>query len=169
MTFKCLTVHAATQVLQLLATTPGWTLSRLKNRLRLEYDAASTGGYRDMLINLTCDETGHIVEVQITLDPLLQIKQKGGHFNYSLARLFSLFEGVTYRHEGTITTRVLEGMRFGLIRELILNGNVSLPEKFESLCRTIRDPSCVLIRLEIAGSGWPTSKCDRTPNSNSEP
>ena len=69
MTFKCNGIKAATTVLQLLSGMEGWVLCRLKNRLRLEYDASDTGGYRDLLVNLTCLETGHIVEVQVGAHP----------------------------------------------------------------------------------------------------
>ena len=65
----------------------------------LAFDASATGGYRDMLLNLRCEATGHIVEVQITLDPLLAIKAGGGHANYQIARTHNLFEKTTYRHE----------------------------------------------------------------------
>lgn len=46
------------------------------------------GADRDLLLNLrrtTPPCIGHIVEVQITLAPLLKVKQSGGHEAYGLA------------------------------------------------------------------------------------
>ena len=85
---------------------------RAKDRFNRPLDS----GYRDMLLNLRCEATGHIVEVQITLDPLIAIKAGGGHANYAIARVHRLFERDIYRYEGALGDAVLEGVRCGVVR-----------------------------------------------------
>ena len=77
--FECASLQTVLRVLEALSTMKGWSLLSLKNRLMLEFDADETGGYRDMLTNMRCEATGHLCEVQLTLVPLLHIKQSGGH------------------------------------------------------------------------------------------
>ena len=72
------------------------------------FDASATGGYRDLLLNLRCLATGHIVELQITLKGLIDVKAGGGHANYAIARVHRLFERDTYRYEGALGDAVLE-------------------------------------------------------------
>ena len=50
-------------VLTALGGDSGFEVLFIKNRLMLEFDADAAGGYRDMLINLQCRESGHMVEV----------------------------------------------------------------------------------------------------------
>ena len=40
--------------------------------------------YRDMLLNVVSRSTGHICEVQISLQPLLAVKMGGGHVCYEV-------------------------------------------------------------------------------------
>ena len=57
-------------------------LARVYNRLRADYDASATAGYRDVLVNLRVEtaETaglcvaGHVCEVQLILLPFAEIK-----------------------------------------------------------------------------------------------
>ena len=72
MTFECDTMSAASLVLETLGDLeetgikgrPGYRLLAGKNRLMLEFDANPAGGYRDVLLNLRCLSTWHIIEVQ---------------------------------------------------------------------------------------------------------
>jgi hypothetical protein len=70
-------------------------VKRIKNRLMLEYNAQLNGGYRDLLINVAIRETGHIFEIQVTLESLMEIKTDGGHALYGdhvlLICLFATF------------------------------------------------------------------------------
>ena len=67
------------------------------------FDAGETGGYRDLLLNLRCKETGHIVEVQVSLASLLLVKAAGGHASYQLARMHGFFEETSYKYEGKLS------------------------------------------------------------------
>ena len=58
--------------------------------------------YRDLLINAKCEATEHIVELQITLRPLLDVKHAGGHAAYSLARLLKLNDSRMTSHSGKL-------------------------------------------------------------------
>ena len=162
MTFKCSTLKEAHAVLLLLGSTGGWRILLIKNRLMLEFDASASGGYRDMLLNVYCEATGHIVEVQITLDPLIAVKMGGvggGHANYGIARTHDFFEKSTYRHEGALTPKVLEKVRCGIMRELACNGKtVGLTMHFDALLAALRSPSCVLSELRLLGCDWPEGR-----------
>ena len=52
-----------------------------------------------------------MLQVQLTLTPLLAIKADGGHAAYQLARMFKLFERETYRHEGGLTDDIVANVR----------------------------------------------------------
>ena len=80
---------------------------RIKNRLMLEFDALVTGGYRDLLINVRVKETGHICEIQITLEAMLQIKVSSGHRLYKIARVLNLLEPEVNSHVGGHSVRCL--------------------------------------------------------------
>jgi len=161
MTFKCSTLKEAHAVLLLLGSTGGWRILLIKNRLMLEFDASASGGYRDMLLNVYCEATGHIVEVQITLDPLIAVKMGGvggGHANYGIARTHDFFEKATYRHEGALTPKVLEKVRCSIMRELVCNGKTGLTMHFDALLAALRSPSCVLSELRLLGCDWPEGR-----------
>ena len=95
MTFVCEDVAATIKVLTSIHTHPSWTIIRIKNRLLRAHDAASTGGYRDMLMNVRDKTSGHIAEIQITFRSFYAIKSHGGHAVYKLARLLELNEDNT--------------------------------------------------------------------------
>ena len=73
---------------------------RVKPRLAPSWDAASSGGYRDVLVNLCFKNAKseilrqHIVEVQLHLSSFLALKhaQIGGHKTYKVARTLRVFE-----------------------------------------------------------------------------
>ena len=117
----------------------------MKNRLTLAFDASASGGYRDLLLNLEIVGTKHIVEVQITLTPLLAIKAGGGHAAYQIARVHGFFEEDVYHYEGSLSAAVLGKLRCGILRELVCNGtSVGLAKHFDSLLAALRAPSCQL-------------------------
>ena len=112
-------------MLKMLGSHEGFEVLLIKNRLMLAFDASVSGGYRDLLLNLRCLATGHIVELQITLKGLSDVKAGGGHANYAIARVHRLFERDTYRYEGALGDEVLEGVRCGVVRELVCRGTAS--------------------------------------------
>jgi hypothetical protein len=66
------------------------------------------GGYRDILFNMRCFETGHICEIQIHAKPLLKVKKEGGHTAYEIARRLHLFDQEQSRHEGALDDATLK-------------------------------------------------------------
>ena len=131
----------------------------IKNRLMLAFDASVSGGYRDLLLNLRCLATGHIVELQITLKGLIDVKAGGGHANYAIARVHRLFERDTYRYEGALGAAVLEGVRCGVVRELVCRGKASgLAAHFDRLLVSLRAPACGLSELKLIGCDWPEGR-----------
>ena len=159
MTFECLTLRDALAVVRMLGATEGFTVLVIKDRLMLGFDASATGGYRDLLLNLLVEATGHVVEVQVTLAPLLRIKASGGHADYQVARVHGLFERETYRHEGALGPALLEGVRCGVVRELVCRGTAAgLAAHFDALLAALAAPSCGLRELELTGCDWPEGR-----------
>ena len=143
----------------MLGSHEGFEVLLIKNRLMLAFDASVSGGYRDLLLNLRCLATGHIVELQITLKGLIDVKAGGGHANYAIARVHRLFERDTYRYEGALGDAVLEGVRCGVVRELVCNGTASgLAAHFGRLLAALRSPSCGLSELRLVGCDWPEGR-----------
>jgi len=69
---------------------PSVRVCRVTNRLRPDYDARRTAGYRDVALNLRLDnrETrelcieNHIAELQLLLIPFAHVKTEQGHWHY---------------------------------------------------------------------------------------
>ena len=118
MTFLCATVEMAMRVITFIHDHPGWAVIRIKDRLDAVFDASSTGGYRDLLINARDVANGHIVELQLTFTQFYQIKTRGGHAVYKLARLLELNERETTHFEGTPDDETLERISKGILRTL---------------------------------------------------
>ena len=143
----------------MLGSHAGFEVLLIKNRLMLAFDASVSGGYRDLLLNLRCLATGHIVELQITLKGLIDVKAGGGHANYAIARVHRLFERDTYRYEGALGDAVLEGVRCGVVRELVCRGTASgLAAHFDRLLAALRSPSCGLSELQLVECDWPEGR-----------
>ena len=158
-TVQCKTLKDVKAVLEMLRSHAGFEVLLIKNRLMLAFDASVSGGYRDLLLNLRCVATGHIVEVQITLKGLIDVKAGGGHANYAIARVHRLFERDAYRYEGALGDAVLEGVRCGVVRELVCRGKASgLAAHFGRLLAALRSPSCGLRELRLVGCDWPEGR-----------
>jgi hypothetical protein len=143
----------------MLGSHKGFAVLLIKNRLMLAFDASVSGGYRDLLLNLRCFETGHIVELQITLKGLIDVKAGSGHANYAIARVHRLFERDTYRYEGALGAAVLDNVRCGVVRELVCRGKASgLAALFDSLLVSLRSPVCGLSELKLSGCDWPKGR-----------
>ena len=158
-TFECASLRDVRRVLDTLVAEDGWVL--IKNRLMPEFDASGTGGYRDMLLNLRCVATKHVVEVQITLVPLLRIKQGGvggGHANYALARLLKLNETATTSHKGSLSPRVLKELKSGIVTKLECVGPCGLSTHFDALVDALTSPHCGLSTLVLGACDWPAGK-----------
>ena len=151
MTFDCATITAALGVLRHLGAHKKWTIARVKDRLMLAYDASPTGGYRDMLLNAVHVDTGHIVEVQITLRPLLEIKTSGGHAVYKLARLLELNAAETTEFSGEADETTVQQIGKGLIRDVRLSGVAISSAVREGLLskRGLLSPACAVVKLVV--------------------
>ena len=158
-TVQCKALKDVKAVLKMLSWHAGFSVLLIKNRLMLAFDASVSGGYRDLLLNLRCVATGHIVELQITLNRLIEVKAGGGHASYAVARVHGLFERRSYRYEGALGAAVLEGVRCGVVRELECRGGASgLAAHFDSLLVSLRAPACGLRELRLVGCDWPEGR-----------
>ena len=163
-TINCASLMVLLHVLRELRLDQTFELVRIKNRIMLEYDADEAGGYRDMLINLVDRSNGHIVELQLTLAPLYEVKLhgQGGHVAYEVARMLSLFDKSVNEHNGVLTVDVLHGVDCGLIWLLECSGRASnLERNFNNLLQAVGSKHNALVKLILSECGWPA---DRTLN-----
>ena len=145
MTYACDTVLTVHAVVEQLVHDPEWELILAKNRLMAEFDAYESGGYRDLLLNMRCKETGHIVEMQVTLQSLLRIKSGGGHAAYKLGRILDLSSKETMEHSGSLNEEILRKIKFGMIRKIRIEGDGNnLAEHFDGLREALSSPSCLV-------------------------
>ena len=118
MTFICEDAATVMAVLTFIRGNAQWTILRIKDRLHRQHDASATGGYRDMLLNVQDNTSGHIAEIQITFRRFFTIKSGGGHAVYKLARLLELNEEQTTYFMGKIDESIVEKIGAGLIDRL---------------------------------------------------
>jgi len=84
------TVADAVRVLRFVVDNA--SVHTIKNRYSLKYDAKSTGGYRDLNLQLTFKQLegtpfeGFVVELQIILAEFLKVKSDEGHRRYIACR-----------------------------------------------------------------------------------
>ena len=102
---------------------------RVKARLSPQFEASSSGGYRDVLVNLRfplleSPLDTYIVEVQLHLSSFLRLKKEeiGGHKTYRVARDLHIFdESVTKPLISEIERRQLYGVSTGTVQVLDLS------------------------------------------------
>jgi hypothetical protein len=109
---------------------------RVKPRLAPSWDAASSGGYRDVLVNLCFKNAKseilrqHIVEVQLHLSSFLALKhaQIGGHKTYKVARTLRVFESSRTRPcVSEVTVNQMTSVALGTVQTLDLSHLQLLP------------------------------------------
>jgi len=96
---------------------------RIKPRLSPKFKASSSGGYRDVLVNLRfplleSPLDTYIVEVQLHLSSYLRLKKEeiGGHKTYRVARDLHIFdESVTKPLISEVERRQLYGVSTGTL------------------------------------------------------
>ena len=93
-------------------------------------------------MNLVDGASGHIVEAQITVKPLYDVKtQGGGHGAYKIARLLDLNATKTSRFCGVPNAVVFNAIRRGVIRILELHGVNLSKDDLESLFSPVESES----------------------------
>jgi hypothetical protein len=152
MTFICDRFDAAQATLELICSAQELDASMdlepflLKNRLMASFNAAESGGYRDVLINARDRSNGHIVEIQITLRGLFSIKAGGGHSEYKLTRVLDLNDPSVTRYKGELTKDVIEKVRRGMIHSLSFSTGLNV--HFEDLVSALAAPTCLVNELD---------------------
>jgi len=158
MTFECQTLSAVRQVLSALLTHSKFQVLHIKNRLALAYNASESGGYRDLLLNLLSLETGHIVEVQISLDSMMKVKLSGGHSAYKLARTFGFFKTEVTKHYGALADSTVSRLSSGILRSVECRGWADLHTQFEKVREALESPSCMIRDLKLVNCDWPEGR-----------
>ena len=147
MTFACVDFDAAKYTLKMVQSSQAVEITRIKNRLRPEFDASLTGGYRDCLLNVRDVANGHIMEIQITLRGLLDVKSGSGHAQYQLIRMLELNDPATTSYDGPLTKAVIEQVKFGLVKNLV--SHTGIAEHFDDLVAALKAPTCLLTDIDL--------------------
>jgi hypothetical protein len=94
---ECIAFDAVRDVsacLRAIAADTEVVVARVKNRLDPRYDAAASGGYRDVNLNLLMHTrearrlglVGHVCELQLVLRGVAEVKGAEGHRSYVMFR-----------------------------------------------------------------------------------
>lgn len=90
---------------------------------------------------------------------MLGIKSSGGHATYALARLLKLNEPETFKFEGRLSSRVVHGVRTGIIRQMVCRGaGARVPDHFDALCQAVRAPTCMLSNFVLNNCTFPADR-----------
>jgi hypothetical protein len=96
---------------------------RIKHRLDDRFEALEFGGYRDIRINLSFSDGGHIVELQLNLAAFVHIKGNGGgHLAYGTARMLQAFESDTTAFMGRLDADSSRDVGTGLLKKASVVG-----------------------------------------------
>lgn len=121
-TIVCSTLRVLLGVIQAIEQHPGLEILRIKNRLNPAFSADSSAGYRDILLNVRVS-TGHICELQVTLEAFLHIKDnEGGHEAYNLSRLCGMDDPEQMQHCGGLTKSAAHEVASGVLQKLYVEG-----------------------------------------------
>ena len=118
---------------------------RIKNRVHPDFDPMEAGGYRDVLINLSFEEEGHQVELQLNLLEFVKIKNSGGHAAYVTARMLQAFDREVIDFIGVVDEAACTDLGCGLTKRMTATKIVEAA-KFTS---ALQSRSCQLVELKI--------------------
>jgi hypothetical protein len=119
----------------------GYVVVAVKNSLDMSKDVAANGGYRNLLVNLQCPGSKHIVELQFTLSNIESVKHSEyGHVVFELLRQcgFSVQNSVV---KGGWTNSMFAAIRSGRAVEL----------NCEEACWTVEDAAKLKTALSLSG------------------
>lgn len=124
----------------------GYSIVAVKNTLDRDKDCTANGGYRNLMMNVKCADSGHVLEIQFNLSPIEKIKQNSGHVIFELLRRC----GFTKKNsvvKGGWTPSVDSAIRCGRAIELQFSqANWSLADA-RALKLALAAPGCRVIML----------------------
>ena len=121
-------------------------IMRIKNRLDPGFDPMEAGGYRDVLINLSFEEEGHQVELQLNLSAFVIIKNSGGHAAYTAARMLQAFDPNVVDYIGAVDDATCSDLSCGLTKRLTAIHQINKPLKFVA---ALESRSAQVVELKI--------------------
>lgn len=124
MTIVCDSIKVVTQAFLAIAQSDGLRVERVKNRLHPAFDATTSVGYRDVLLNVRDVISQHVCEIQLTLRQFHDIKIQGGHAMYKVLRLVGRLEDWYRTHQGDAADEVTAvRLADGAVSELDVTGS----------------------------------------------
>jgi len=151
-----------TFLLKLLAAleAKGYTIVVIKSSLHPSISAEKAGGFRNILLNIKCPKSFHVVELQINLEELEAIKHGPfGHFVYELLRKAGFSDRTEY--VGTFTDGMAEAIESGRALSLDFSETVWSADGADAtaaatLSSALASPTCrvgTIIAQDISGDG----------------
>ena len=140
---------------------------RAKNRISPDFDAETSGGNRDVLLNVWLELPGEqswmMAELQLHVQPLFDLKHNL-HTLYKGARILGALEPSMIEHRGQLTARAIDRAASGVVRYLKCN-HASLDGKQQMLADLLQLEDCPLLELSISGNRDETRPVERFDHS----
>ena len=132
---------------------------RIKNRVDPGFDPMEAGGYRDVLINLSFEEEGHQVELQLNLSAFVTIKNSGGHAAYTAARMLQAFDPNVVDYIGAVDDATCSDLSCGLTKRMTaieINEPLKFVAALESRSAQVVELKILNVQLEgdMKNSKW---------------
>jgi hypothetical protein len=139
---------------------PRFEVLRIKDRLSRGFDAEMSGGNRDIMLNGLLEMGAGrklIVEIQLHVEVLYALKGDL-HVLYAGARVLGAMEDAIAKHEGVLTSEVLQRSKRGVVRKVHCAFTKSTENQRQQLIDVIQLEPCPLLELDLA-----YSKCNDAP------
>eukprot|EP00729_Bicosta_minor_P022645 gene22645-2307_t len=119
----------------------GYELATLKNTLNPAVDVTKSMGYRNILLNIRCPGSKHVVELQVNLKSIETIKHgRYGHVTYALLRACGYGNRVTF--SGAFNAAMASAVSSGRALKLDVSSTVWTEADVAGLQEAMASPAC---------------------------
>lgn len=119
----------------------GYELATLKNTLNPAVDVTKSMGYRNILLNIRCPGSKHVVELQVNLKSIETIKHgRYGHVTYALLRACGYGNRVTF--SGAFNAAMASAVSSGRALKLDVSSTVWTEADVAGLLEAMASPAC---------------------------
>lgn len=125
----------------------GYELATLKNTLNPAVDVTKSMGYRNILLNIRCPGSKHVVELQVNLKSIETIKHgRYGHVTYALLRACGYGNRVTF--SGAFNAAMASAVSSGRALKLDVSSTVWTEADVAGLQEAMASPACRVTEIE---------------------
>lgn len=125
----------------------GYELATLKNTLNPAVDVTKSMGYRNILLNIRCPGSMHVVELQVNLKSIETIKHgRYGHVTYALLRACGYGNRVTF--SGAFNAAMASAVSSGRALKLDVSQTVWTEADVAGLQEAMASPACRVTEIK---------------------